>query len=400
MDRFSKAVNFKDITSLVSLEIYLENEDCISKISSILSIVNCREIRILFTSDNKTKTYVDIRPLLYSLAKNEHIQSITLIKDHYLDNDYNILEYLQESSATELSISTVWFHYLKESNDIPKFEFNNSSFLSITFIPLTNGSIGYVAAIWLLTSLKDGENNIERLSFKQITYKSTPIKAEPNEELSNVISDWISLNPPLNFLDISYNNIGHFSLDCLASNTNLKTFIATNCTIECMETLFSFPSPNITLEKLNISHCDVQRLKERMILNLPSGLKCFDFSSNLKPFGGYKITESALTAIGKRLPHLEELYIAGNSFDSVNIVKGLLENTNSIRKLTFFNSSFRNITHGIVEIFEKNTSIIESDIHTISRNSTITNLEAEGIANVLKRNETYWYGRKTKAVKG
>ena len=412
-ERFISAVQRNELGVLLKLKVYIDYTECLEESFALLSKIDCKDVTVVFTRDEdiqKTPELSCIRSTLVAIAENRNIQILTILFD---GNDFitgfNALDVLQTSSLTTLNLSSSWFTYIKniscddviEREQILKnheFYFNNRTLLTLNILPGNSGyKMGVYAGLIVLNGVAEGENKIDSLSLSYINSSSD------NSELISIfgrkLSNWLASNPKIKYLDVSHNFFKYFCLDCLSNNTNLKTVVADNCSIDSMDTLFTYPSLNTTLEKLILSHSNMDRFKQRMLLNLPRGLKYLDWSYNSSS-GWYVLTQTVFDSMAEHLSNLEELHIQGNRFEYFDIIANFLAETKTLRKLYVFEkTTYKSFKHNVEKVFENNTSLIFCDYQYLAGLTSNYREVENHISKVLERNARLNVGRRTKAVK-
>ena len=111
--RFISAVKRNAIGVTLKLKVFFDStEECFS----LLSKIDCKEITVVFSSeDTQEKPELScFRSLVVALAENRHIQVLTILFDgNDFTTGFNALDVLQKSSLTTLNLSASWFTYIK-----------------------------------------------------------------------------------------------------------------------------------------------------------------------------------------------------------------------------------------------------------------------------------------------
>ena len=236
-------------------------------------------------------------------------------------------------------------------------------------------------------------NNLETggtIKIVELTNITNLIKLSINhnsitDHAAESIACFLSLNPKLEELDLSYNNLQAPGAMKIAQSSNVKNLIKFNIshnaiTDHAAESIADFLSRNSKLKELDLSYNNLQAVGANKIVRLSNitYLLKFNISHNA-------ITDYTAKSVGNFLiqnSKLEELDLSHNNLQAAGISKIIeLPNITNLKK---FNISHNEITDQIAEdianFLSQNCKLVELDV-------SYNNLQTEGAIKIARLSE-------------
>ena len=328
--------------------------------------------------------------LLASLESNTSIQELELEILPRVIMTTNPLELLEgNKSIQKLTICSSWFYYVEPGSTKTNYNFNSTTIKELYIKGGIDGPGEYRTA-WILKGILEGCNKLQKLNIYRFRF------SQGSPELFSNLNSLVENHKYLKQIEIeTCGKLPDFSWDCLGRNRILETFSVKNTVLPDLADARNL-NTNTSLRNLCLVNVGID-VNGEFIGKLPEGLETLDVSSNRVGFS-HCIPSNAFDKA--YLPKLYSLNITSNTFKNIDIVESCLQNTN-IKKLNiFFGSRFVSNLGEIdpdvlIQILEKNTSLIECDIDE-------REYEPEfmiQLQHILKRNASQTVGRRTKGIR-